>query len=259
MTNDDLRSRINHIRATVDLPSLLLSYGVHLQKTGGGYTAKCIHHDDNNPSMSVYAADDHARCFCHSCGFNEDVVRAYMRLSGDDFTEALDALDGGERKHNGKPFATIADEPPIKKVERIVSVPPEGTPPPIWKRANYRNDDDEWVSLGEPVKVWTYRTHDGAIWYYEARYERTDENGEVKKEPRCWTWGQRGVQPPRWELGFPPAPRPLSRTRTERPARTRSRAAASPATPAPTTSTSTGSSVMLGFESPLPWRGQVYS
>lgn len=211
--NNDLKQRIDRIKQTVDLPNLLLQYGVNLKKQGSGYIARCINpmHEDKNPSMGVFRVkgESYHRVNCPSCGLSEDVVGVYKILSGDDLHEALDALDGGEIKHSGKPFAKIINEPTPQKPERTVSPPPEGTPDPIWNRAVRRNEKDEWVSLGEPVNLWAYRTLEGALWYYEARYEYINEDGEVKKEPRCWTWGNRGSMPARWELGFPPPPRPL--------------------------------------------------
>lgn len=211
--NNDLKQRIERIKQTTDLPDLLLQYGVTLKKQGSGYIARCINpmHEDKNPSMGVYRVKDnnYYRVNCPACGFSEDVVGVYKQLSGDSLPESLDALDGGEIKHSGKPFAKIINEPKATKPERIVSPPPPGTADPVWNRAMRRNENDEWVSLGEPVMVWAYRTSDGALWYYEARYEYIDEHGEIKKAPRCWTWGKRGEMPARWELGFPPPPRPL--------------------------------------------------
>jgi len=63
--------------------------------------------------------------------------------------------------------------------------------------------------MGDPVAIFTYKTPDGNLWYYEARYEVALDSGKVRKEPRCWTWGQRGAMPPKWECGFPQKPRPF--------------------------------------------------
>lgn len=198
-----LQERIARIRETVSLVNLLLSYNVALKQIGPAYTACCIAHDDHNPSMSIFQGDDGVwKWHCHACGAGHDVLDAYKVLTGTDTMQALDALDGGD--YEGRKFATITDEPKHKPAERIVTPPPPDTPPPVWSRANYKNDAGEWVSMGEPVGTWCYRTPEGEPWYYEARYEV-----DGRKEPRCWTWGKRGAQPARWELSFPPKPRPL--------------------------------------------------
>ena len=133
------RERIDRIRAAVDLPSLLLERGVSLRKSGNGYVAKCINHDDNVPSMSVYERDGVMRCMCHSCEFSEDVIGVYMKFSGVEFKQALDDLDAGEIKPSiQKPFGEIADEK-LVKAERTVFPPPDDAPEPPYARAQYRD------------------------------------------------------------------------------------------------------------------------
>ena len=202
------RERVERIRANVDMPTLLLERGITLRKSGEGYVAKCFAHDDSRPSMSVYLKDDHWRCNCHSgaCGFNEDVIGAYMKLTGVEFNQALDDLDGGESKPSiSRAFGEIVDEK-IVKAERTVSPPPEDAGLPPYARAQYRDSNDEWKPMGAPETTWCYRTAEGKPYYYEARYINPETG---RKEPRCWTWGNRGSMPARWELGFPPAPRPI--------------------------------------------------
>ena len=202
--NADFKARIARIRETVSLPDLLLSYGTTLRQTGSGYIAKCISHEDNNPSMSVYRADNFNGylCICHACSFKGDVIDVYEKLTGADTAEAVAALEGNE--YAGRNYAVIKDEPPLKAARREVFPPPDDAPDVPWKRAMFRTADDQWIGMGEPVATWCYRTPEGKPWYYEARYVF-----DGKKQPRCWTWGKRGSQPARWELGFPPAPRPL--------------------------------------------------
>ena len=91
--NADFKARIARIRETVSLPDLLLSYGVTLRQSGNGYIAKCISHEDNNPSMSVYRADNFNGylCICHACSFKGDVVDVYEKLTGTDTAEAVAA------------------------------------------------------------------------------------------------------------------------------------------------------------------------
>ena len=78
----DLTERIARIRENVSIVNLLLSYGVDLKKIGSGYSARCISHDDHTPSMSVYNKNGIMLCYCHVCGFGNDVIDAYKKLTG---------------------------------------------------------------------------------------------------------------------------------------------------------------------------------
>jgi hypothetical protein len=59
-------------------------------------------------------------------------------------------------------------------------------------------DRDTGRAFGDPVAVYAYRTAEGAVNYYEARFIVAG-----KKEPRCWSWGRRGAAPEKWECAFP--------------------------------------------------------
>ena len=169
--NADFKARIARIRETVSLPDLLLSYGVTLRQSGNGYIAKCISHEDNNPSMSVYRAANFNGflCICHACSFKGDIIDVYEKLTGTDTAEAVAALEGSE--YEGQNYAVIKDEPPLKAARREVFPPPDDAPAVPWKRAMFRTADDQWIGMGEPVATWCYRTPEGKPWYYEARYE----------------------------------------------------------------------------------------
>lgn len=191
-----------------DLPSLLLQYGINLTARGSEYTCLCFAHDDHNPSMAVYinGTGKHV-AHCYTCGFHEDVIGTYCHFNNldpqnpQDFLKAKAALEG-EEFHTGKPFAQISVAPKPPKLERTFLIPPADDQLP---KMDYLTDKDG-SKFGDPVEVGTFHTPEGKVWYYEARYIV-----KGRKEPRCFTYGKRGISmPARWECAFPPKPsRPL--------------------------------------------------
>jgi len=191
-----------------DLPELMLSYGIKLKERGNRFECLCPAHDDHNPSMSVYRNGDGGwKAHCFSCGFHEDAAGFVQHMESCDFARAKEII--GDPLHKGAAYATIESEKLPPRAMRETYPPPHDAPPPVWERANYQNDKGEWGSLGQPVKVWPFLTKDGALSYYEARYEVTNADGVIRKEPRTWSWGHRGAMPPRWECAAPNKPRPL--------------------------------------------------
>lgn len=198
----------------IELPDLLLSYGIALKKTGNEFTCLCYAHDDSNPSMSVYInGNNNWNAHCHACGAGGSVIKVYCDLAGLDFDNKQDvataykALETGEY-HSGKPFAVIHNETPLpkEKPERTMLVPPKDTPQP--KMGWLEKDGVKW---GEPHEVHIYRQPNGDPWFYEARWNLVNpETGEIKKECRCFSWGKRGVSAPaKWECSHHLPPRPL--------------------------------------------------
>jgi hypothetical protein len=197
----------------IEMPDLLLSYGVDLKKTGQEYKALCISHDYHDPSMSVYrnGSDDWV-AHCFSCGFHEGAVGVYCKLNGLDvdnkehLAQAYKALDN-DIIATGKPFARIADPVLPKKPERTMIIPPEDAPAP---RMDYIKDR-EGNPFGEPDEVYVYRQPNGLPMMYEARWDlRNEETGKIKKECRVFSYGKRGESAPaKWECAHHDAPRPL--------------------------------------------------
>ena len=70
--NNDLRKKIDEAKRRLPLPDLLsrLGLGEHAKKS-----ARCLWHDDQHPSFSVFEGDDgfwHYKCFvCDSSGGDE--------------------------------------------------------------------------------------------------------------------------------------------------------------------------------------------
>lgn len=198
----------------LELPSLLLSYGIKLKQVGNEYSCLCFAHDDHDPSMSIYinGTGKHT-CHCFSCGFHGDVIAAYCYLNDMDtknpehFLKAKSALEGGDI-YTGKPFATIENANTKLKPhpERTMLIPTADTKPP--KMGWLQGKDG--ASWGEPAEVFVFRQPDGTHWMYEARWNITNtETGKIKKEPRVFSYGRRGSKPPNWECAHHPSPRPL--------------------------------------------------
>lgn len=195
----------------MDLPTLLLSYGVELRARGKEYIAKCIaHNDGNNPNLSVYRnGNDIWRAHCFSCGFDQGIVGVYCKLNGLDpenkehLALAIKALDdptfGG-----GQKYATIKDDPHAiqeKRKPRTMLTPPAADAIP---RMNYIKDRDTGEPYGDPVAYWTFNNADGVADMYEARYIF-----KGRKEPRVFSYGQRGVAKPKWECAHYEGQRPI--------------------------------------------------
>ena len=189
-----------------ELPELMLSYGIKLKERGSRYECLCPAHDDHNPSMSVFRnGDGNWKAHCFSCGFHEDSIGMVQYMESCDFQRAKEIIDDPTYKQNGKRYATIEAEKLPPRPMRETYPPPPDAPEPRWNSITL----SDGTPLGEPVAIWTFRTPEGGVLYHEARYEVTDESGEIKKEPRCWSWGHRGSMPPRWECAAPNKPRPL--------------------------------------------------
>jgi len=160
----------------------------------------CIAHDDHNPSMSIYInGTGKYTTHCFSCGFHEDALGVVAYLENISVKKAAELLDDPLFSGGGKYQPIIEDTPPPRP-ERVTCAPPIGTPPP--KMGWLTTPDGE--PFGDPVQVWTFRNAEGNPIFYEARYMA---NG--KKEPRCFSWGYRGQQPPKWECGHYKKPRPI--------------------------------------------------
>lgn len=174
----------------VNLPDILTSYGIHLNKTGNTYMACCIFHEDSTPSMSVYE-NNIWRVHCHSCGSNEDAIGVIQHLDRCDFKTAVNRL--AANGFNRQPDR-ITPEKPVKAAKWTHVKPPKGFMP-----------DMELKNLGKPSMVWCYRDLVGEPIGYVARYETTKG-----KTIRPWTYGSMSNNiMPMWESRTFSYPRPL--------------------------------------------------
>lgn len=105
------QSRIDHIKATADLKSLVESRGIELKKNGKGWFGLCPFHDDKKPSLSVTPSKNEWHCF--GCGAGGDVIRFVELFDRVDFKEAVKRLAGDEVK---KPAVKIKKEEPAARL-----------------------------------------------------------------------------------------------------------------------------------------------
>lgn len=180
------------INAATDLAALVARY-VPLKTMGNEFVGRCAWHSpDENPSMYVVPGKGFVHCF--SCGEHADAIGFLQQVEGVDFKEACKRLTNGSGSL--PPEGVIPKYELKKKPERQTFPPPDNVAPP----------DMTLGRLGAPVKTWAYRTAEGKVIGYVARYEV--ERG--KKEIRCWSWGCRSdADPTRWECGHFSKPRPL--------------------------------------------------
>ena len=85
---------LDEVKRSVDIVTLLTGYGVELKKRGHEYSCKCIWHDDNTPSMSVFQGDDGIwKIYCHGvCGKVGSVLDVVMEFEQCNLTDAKKRL-----------------------------------------------------------------------------------------------------------------------------------------------------------------------
>jgi putative DNA primase/helicase len=176
------------LKARRDIVEVVGSY-IGLRKRGAEYLGLCPFHPDKNPSLYVIPKKQFA--YCHSCGASHDVISFVREIESIDFKAACEKLGATD---SWAPVAAIPHEPAAVVPERITSKPPADAKPPKFQLR----------TLGDPVLTFEIRDLAGDLLGYECRYEK-----DGKKEPRVWTWGQRGDQPAGWGVGHFNAPRPL--------------------------------------------------
>lgn len=175
------------LKASADIVAVIGSY-VALKKQGAEYRANCPFHSESTPSF--YVIPNKKICHCFGCGFSDDVIGFVREIEGITFQAACEKL-GARAEWKPKPITQSAAPLP----DRRTGVPPEGIDAP----------DMATRQLGEPSKVWTYRTLEGKVLGYVARYEV-----EGRKEIRQWTWGGRGnADDFGWGCGHFNTPRPI--------------------------------------------------
>ena len=84
------KEKIEAIKKSVDLVTLVESKGIPLKRNGKSYFGLCPFHDDNNPSLSVNPTTNLWQCF--GCGTGGDVIRFVELLDKVDFKEAMNQL-----------------------------------------------------------------------------------------------------------------------------------------------------------------------
>lgn len=155
------------------------------KKSGEGWMAPCPAHDDQTPSLSL-TNNSEGRLLWHCFGGCEK----------DDVRKALLALVGGREM----------PDPTDQPREREKVEDPRAIVFPVPSSAHVTIDDFQHKTYGAPVRVWTYRTADGDIGGWIARYD----TGDGDKEIIPFVWSKHtgtGVEAVRMKAM--PEPRPL--------------------------------------------------
>lgn len=83
-------STIEEIKARVDLPELISSYGIALRRVGANIKACCPFHHEKTPSFSIHEAKGLYHCF--GCGESGTAITFVQKMEGLSFIEAVRKL-----------------------------------------------------------------------------------------------------------------------------------------------------------------------
>ena len=186
-----MTSDLDTLKRNTNIVTVLTGYGVELKTTGSSYIAKCIWHNDKNPSMAVFEGDDSIwRCFCHSCGMKGSVIDVVMEMDGVSEGEAIKRL---KANHFVKDDTRIIAEKPIKAATWKSIKPP--APCTDFELPNMTSQ-----------QVWPYLDADGKPIGYVVRYVKEDGG----KDYRPWTFGSMSLNvKPSWKCKTWEPMRPL--------------------------------------------------
>lgn len=171
----------------VDVAKRLSRSGIGKSRpSSGGWLAPCPAHDDRTPSLSLNDSSDGRLLWnCFAGCTSEDVRKALVdALDGEDAPEASDQSDRVREK--------------VESPWTVVSPVPSSVAVTI--------DDFVHHLHGAPSRVWTYRTAEGEIAGWTARYEL----GEGAKDVIPWTWQRNeSTNVEEMRMKAMPEPRPL--------------------------------------------------
>lgn len=107
-----MESVVAQIRERIDYERMFSEF-LDLSGSGAERSARCIFHDDNNPSMSVNVEEGIFYCHNDACGARGDFIDFYCRVRSLTFREALGELAvrvGIEFKREADPEEGVIDE-----------------------------------------------------------------------------------------------------------------------------------------------------
>jgi DNA primase len=104
-------STLAEIKARIDLPDLVRSYGIDLRRSGADFGACCPFHHEKTPSFVIHP--DYFHCF--GCGESGDAFKFVMKMEGLGFTEAVDKL----ARQCGVEMKMQDDDPASRRASRL--------------------------------------------------------------------------------------------------------------------------------------------
>ena len=162
------------VRLRTDIIAVIGSR-IPLTRRGQQYAAICPFHNDRGPSFFISPIK--RTYYCFGCGATGDVIEFIEQFDGISFKDACELLQG----ITPTPLPIRAGlKASHKDLDWISEVPPATAlgPASMSTRAH-----------GDPVSVWRYKTAEGAIWGYAARYQ-IEVDGVVRKLVLQWTYGK---------------------------------------------------------------------
>ncbi len=185
---------MDKLRATSDIVAVIGSR-VPLTRRGREFVAPCPFHDDATPSF--YVIPDRQFFHCFGCSASGDIVDFVQRFDGIDFKEAVEVI----QKLPPMPLPMLAGmKASTREQDWVTEMPPATEPQPATFATKHH---------GEPVAVWCYKTLNGSVWGYAARYS-VERDGVAKKAILQWTFGKSfGETQGRWACKHFSRPRPL--------------------------------------------------
>lgn len=175
---------IDDLRARLDLESVIRELIPGLGRTGsnGEASARCLWHDDQNPSMGVNVRD--GVYVCRVCGAGGGILHLWARVRGGTTADAFRALAARAGiATNGNGAHPAAYDPERAGAGLTPSQSPNGRPAVTE------------AQRGRIVATYDYRDVDGALLYQAVRY--ADPKGFRQRRPNGrggWHWNVRGVQ-----------------------------------------------------------------
>ena len=104
-------STLAEIKARIDLPDLVRSYGIDLRRAGADFSACCPFHHEKTPSCIVHP--DYFHCF--GCGESGDAFKFVMKMEGLSFADAAEKL----AKQCGVEIKVQADDPEARRAAHL--------------------------------------------------------------------------------------------------------------------------------------------
>ena len=101
------KERIDTIKSTVDLVSVIQSRGIVLKKSGNSLLGLCPFHQEKEPSLSVTPAKNEWHCF--GCDKGGDVIRFVELFDQVDFKEAVNRLSVDSPDIRKRPSPKVSD------------------------------------------------------------------------------------------------------------------------------------------------------
>jgi len=104
-------STLAEIKARIDLPDLVRSYGIDLRRAGADFKACCPFHHEKTPSFVIHT--DYFHCF--GCGESGDAFKFVMKMEGLSFADAAEKL----AKQCGVEIKVQADDPEARRAAHL--------------------------------------------------------------------------------------------------------------------------------------------